>query len=137
MASGDRFLLVDAGSVQYVLDQFRGRVLRVFGEKPVVEGGPFTLDATGDEPRLVGRGPDGSPVHHLQHIIPWIVKIDATGDKLVITELRFRGDTTSGQDVFRKRSSCALTVDCLGGEPLQAQWFHRVAVRCVDAIPRG
>ena len=70
MAIGDRFLLVDAGSVQYVIDQCRGKVLRVFGENPVVEGGPFTLDATGDDPRLVGRGPDGSPVHHLKRIIP-------------------------------------------------------------------
>ena len=43
MACGDRFLWVDAGTVQYVLDQFRGRVLRVFGDKPEVEGGPIHI----------------------------------------------------------------------------------------------
>ena len=41
--------MIDAGSLQYVVDQLCGRVLRVFGDKPVVEGGPFTLDDTGDD----------------------------------------------------------------------------------------
>ena len=74
--------MIDAGSLQYVVDQLCGRVLRVFGDKPVVEGGPFTLDDTGDEPRLVVRGPVGGAVHLISDIIPWEVKIDAAAMSL-------------------------------------------------------
>ena len=49
------------------------------------------MDDTGDEPRLVFRGPVGDAVHLITDIIPWKVKIDATGDEPLMTELRFRG----------------------------------------------
>ena len=74
-------------------------------------------------------------MHLITDIIPWEVKIDATGDEPLMTELRFRGVAFSGRDVFRKKSSFALTVDCLGGKPFQAQWFHRLAVACNGGIP--
>ena len=135
MDSGGRFSLIDAGSLQYVVDQLCGRVLRVFGDKPAVEGGPFTLDDTGDEPRLLFPGPVGGEGDLITDIIPWEVSFDATGDEPLITELRFRGVACPGTFVFRKISCFALTVDCLGGKPFQAQWFHRLAVECNGASP--
>ena len=127
--------MIDAGSLQYVVDQLCGRVLRVFGDKPAVEGGPFTLDDTGDEPRLLFPGPVGGEGDLITDIISWEVSFDATGDELLIAELRFRGVAISGTLVFRKKSCFALTVDCLGGKPFQAQWFHRLAVECHGANP--
>ena len=128
MVSRGRFSLIDAGSLQYVVDQLCGRVLRVFGDKPAVEGGPFTLEDTGDEPRLVFRGPVGGACDLITDIIPWEVKIDATGDEPLITELRFRGKTVAGHLVFKTVSSFVLTVACLGGKAFQAQWYQRLAV---------
>ena len=136
MASGGRFTLIDAGSLQYVVDQLCGRVLRVFGDKPVVEGGPFTLDDTGDDPRLLfPMQPDGGGLDLITDVLPWEVSYEATGDEPLITEFRFRGVACHGKLMFRKKDSFALTVDCLGGKPFQAQWFHRLAVACNGGIP--
>ena len=136
MACGGRFSFVDAGTVQYVIDLFCGRVLRVFGGKPVVEGGPFTFDDAGDEPRLVGRGPNACTIHLVSDIMPWNLKIEVgDGEKLVITELAFRGVQVKRDRVFTERSSFVLTVACPGGAAFKAQWFHRVAVDCPDADP--
>ena len=136
MASGGRVCLLDAGSLQYVVDQLCGRVLRVFGDKPAVEGGPFTLsDILSRTPRLVFRGPVGGAVHLVVDIIPWEVTVDATGDQPLITELRFRGKSVPGSQVFRNKSSFALTINCLGGKPFQAQWYCRLAVEGHGANP--
>ena len=137
MACGRRFFFVDAGTVQCVIDLFCGRVLRVFGDTPVVEGGPFAFDDAGNAPRLVGRGPNASTVHLVSDIVPWKlgVYLDDSGDKPVIIELAFRGAIVPRHLVFKQRSSFSLTIDCPGGAPFKAQWFHRVAVDCPDADP--
>ena len=136
MACGRRFCFVDAGAVQYVVDLFCGRVLRVFGDTPVVEGGPFTFDDAGDEPRLVGRGPNACTIHLVSDIMPWKLKVEVChGEKLVITELAFRGVAVARDRVYTDRSCFALNVACPGGAAFKAQWFHRVAVDCPDADP--
>ena len=114
MACGRRFFFVDAGTVQCVIDLFCGRVLRVFGDTPVVEGGPFAFNDAGDEPRWVGRGPNASTAHLVSDIVPCKLSLDASGGQLVITELAFRGVAVPRDLVYKKRSSFALTVACPG-----------------------
>ena len=136
MDSGDRFTLIDAGSLQYVVDQLCGRVLRVFGDKPVVQGGPFTLDNTScTDPRLLFRGPGGGGLDLITDVLPWEVSYEETDDEPLILEFRFRGVACPGKLVFRKIDSFVLTVDCLGGKPFQAQWYHRLAVECNGGNP--
>ena len=136
MAGCGRFSFVDAGTVQYVIDQWCGRVLQVFGGKPVLEGGPFTLDDAGGEPRLLGRGPSAGTIHLVSDIVPWKLKVDlGPGGNHAITGLAIRGVEVDLRRVYTQRECFALDVACPGGPAFQAQWFHRVAADCSDGAP--
>ena len=136
MAGCGRFSFVDAGAVQYVIDQWCGRVLQAFGGKPVLEGGPFTLDDAGGEPRLLGRGPSAGTIHLVSDIVPWKLKVDlGPGGQHAITELAVRGVEVEPSRVYTQRSCFALNVACPGGPAFKAQWLHRVAADCPDGVP--
>ena len=128
MASGGRFSLICAGSLQYVVDQLCGRILRVFGDKPAVEGGPFTLEKDEDPLRWMLQRKDDDEAYILTDILPWELKVDATGDEPFISKLLFRGRTVAGHLAFTSVSSFVLTVVCRGGKAFQAQWYQRLAV---------
>jgi hypothetical protein len=126
MATGDRFVLFDSATVQYVLDLYCGRTVIVFGEKPVVEGGPFDLDNSALRSRLVGRQAAASLVYDVQELLPWSVLMDESGDEPSLAVLRLPSMSFSGEEVFKKRFSHVLTISCPGGEPFQSEWYARI-----------